>query len=577
MSDYFGIDLGTTNSIIARIVDGRATPIPIDGNAIVPSIVLFDGGRVVVGREARNLELQYPERTIRSVKRKMGREHHYDIDGRQIHPEEVAAEVLRALKRGAEDVTGRTVSDVVITVPAYFDDGQRRATLRAGEIAGLNVLRLLNEPTAASLVYDRVGAEPGSEQPEIVLIYDLGGGTFDASVLEVFEGIREVRATAGNSALGGDDFDELLVRSFLDDLKREHRVDPREDARAMARLRQVAEEIKIRLSAETEVQVREEFLTERQGVPVHLEARMSRRRLEEMIRPLLQSTIELCRRAVDEARLAGQRVSRICLVGGSTRIPLVRELLSEAFDAEIREEIDPDLAVGLGASLQSGLLQGAALERILVDVAAHTLGVRVVGDDDIPGEEPDTFAPVLRKNTVLPGLRTQEFYTMVDGQQQIRVEVFQGEAARVSQNRFVGSFEFPLLPARQGTPIKIAFAYDLNGVVKVSISQAGTDNEKSVALSVADAGKGAQRLAQAVEVDSPPGSTAIERKARRLLAALAEQGDRRPAEVLEALLDRYARASGPARDEAEEAILDFFLDHEDDERGEPARDPRDAA
>ncbi len=562
MTDCFGIDLGTTNSVIAHVVDGCSIPIPIDGSPIIPSVVLFERDRTVVGREARNLELQYPERTIRSVKRKMGQSHSYEIDDRHVLPEEVSAEVLRALKHGAEQATGRIVNDVVITVPAYFDDAQRRATLRAGELAGMNVLRLLNEPTAASLIYDWVGEARASEQPEVVLIYDLGGGTFDVSVLEVFQGIREVRATAGNSALGGDDFDELLVRSFLDGLKRKHGVDPREDARAMARLRRVAEETKIRLSSATEVIVREEFLTERKGEPIHLEDKVTRRQLEQLIRPLLESSIDLCRRAIDDAHLAGQEVARICLVGGSTRIPLVRELLAEAFEVEIHEEIDPDLAVGLGASLQSGLLQGVSVERILVDVAAHTLGIRVVGREDVEADrEPDTFAPVLRRNTVLPGVRAQEFYTMHDGQETIRVEVFQGEGARVSENRFVGSFEFPLRPAPEGTGIRVEFAYDLNGVVKVSIAQAGTDNEKSVAIAVADAGQSAQEIADEGE-GGAAAATAIERKARRLLGELAERGEPRAARQLEELLERFTHAAGRAREQAEEAILDFFLDHE---------------
>ena len=550
----FGIDLGTTNSSIAHLVDGRPVAIPIDDHLIVPSVVLYQKDRVVVGREARNLELQHPESTIRSVKRRMGQNHHYNIDGRAISPAEVSSEILSALKRGAERATGVEVRDVVITVPAYFDDAQRRATIEAGERAGLNVLRLLNEPTSASLVYDRVDpvGAASSDVSEVVMVYDLGGGTFDVSVLEVYEGVREVRATTGNTRLGGDDFDEALVRLFLDELARTG-VDPGQDARAMARLRRLAEATKIRLSSEVEVAVREEFLTsDERGKPIHLDLQVTRRRFEELIEPLLESTIALSRQVVEEARLSGQRLGKICLVGGSTRIPRCRALLAEAFDVEIHEEIDPDLAVALGSSIQSGLLAGEELGRILVDVAAHGLGIRVLGEDDSPFEQPDTFAAVLHKNTVLPAQRTEEFYTIVDDQQHLEVEVFQGEAARVSQNTAVGSFEFRLVPAPSHSPVRVEFAYDLNGVVKVSVSQPGTDNAKTVALSLADAGRAAQ---------AERGASAIELKAEALLARI-DPGAR---VVLTGLLESFRAASGPDREAAEDKLLDFFIDHDDDD------------
>jgi molecular chaperone DnaK len=381
------------------------------------------------------------------------------------------------------------------------------------------------------------------------MVYDLGGGTFDVSILEVYEGVREVRATTGNTRLGGDDFDEVLVRLFLDKLKSTG-VDPRQDVRAMARLGRLAEDTKIRLSSATEVTVREEFLTsDERGKPVHFELGVTRRRFEELIEPLLQSTIALSRQVVEEARLSGQQLGKICLVGGSTRIPRCRALLAEAFDVEIHEEIDPDLAVALGSSIQSGLLAGEELGRILVDVAAHSLGIRAIGHDDSPLEMPDTFAPVLHKNTVLPAQRTKEFYTSVDDQEKLEVEVFQGEAARVSQNTPVGSFEFKLLPVPFQSPVQVEFAYDLNGVVRVSVSQPGTDNAKTVALSLADAGRAAQ---------AQRGTSAIERKAEALLGGM-EPTERA---ALTRLLEAFRRASGPDKEAAEEALLDFFIDHE---------------
>ncbi len=545
MSGMFGIDLGTTNSLIARLVEGRPVPIPIDGNPIVPSVVLYDGDRVTVGREARNLELQHPERSLRSVKRKMGTDHLFTVGERTLRPEEVSAEVLGALKRGAEAATGEPVREVVITVPAYFDDAQRRATLRAGELAGLSVLRLLNEPTSASLVYGQAGRAAATGEPELVLIYDLGGGTFDVSLLEVFGDVREVRATAGNTFLGGDDFDEKLVAHFLEHLRLRHGVDPRDDPRAMARLRRAAEATKISLSADTSARVREEFLATAKGQPVHLELEVTRREFEAMIAPLLESTIALCRKAVADANLTGQSVARICMVGGSTRIPRVRELLEEAFGAPVHEEVDVDLAVGLGAAVQAGLLAGAAVERILVDVTAHSLGIQVLGD-----EEELKFAPVIRRNSVLPAERVQEFYTLVDNQERVEVVVFQGDSPSVEDNTRIGSFNFELEPSPAQTALRVAFAYDLNGVVKVSVAQSGTKNAKTVSLAVADrqapteAGQGQRSL--------------VVRKAERLLPSLSGE----PRRALEALLERYAAARGEGKADAEDALLDFFLAHD---------------
>ena len=544
----FGIDLGTTNSSISRIDGGKPVALPIDGGPLVPSVVLYRDGQVVVGRQARNQELQWPGETLRSVKRKMGTEHRWRLGSTEVSPEEASAEILRALKRGAEAATGEAVRDVVITVPAYFDDAQRRATLKAGELAGLNVLRLLNEPTSASLVYDQVRKADGA--PEIVLVYDLGGGTFDVSVLEVFEGVREVRATAGNTHLGGDDFDEALVRMLADHLRARSKVDPLADAKARVRLARIAEAAKIRLSSDTELEIAEEFLlADDQGKPVHLRHKLSRRQLEQAIAPLLESTVELCQQALSEAKLVGgQKLSRILLVGGSTRIPLVRSLLRAAFpDAPIHEEIDPDLAVALGASVQAGLLQGVALERILVDVTAHSLGMCVESEEDFYRERVDTYAPVLHRNTVLPATRTEEFYTLVDNQKLVKVDVYQGEAPRASQNSLIGTFDFDLRPAPQSSPVRVEFAYDLNGVVRVSVSQPGTDNAKTVALSVADAAASSS-------------SASVERKAKALLETVV--GDAK--KDLEAALERWRAAQGEDREAAEDALLDLFLALEDD-------------
>jgi len=562
MSTIVGIDLGTTNSVLSELVDGRPVPVAIDGDPIVPSIVLYLDDRIVVGREARNLELQHPERVVRSAKRRMGTNERYALPGRSVLPEEVSAEILRALARGAERTLGKPVKDVVITVPAYFDDAQRKATLRAGELAGLQVVRLLNEPTAASLVYDYVGTGASDGEAELVLVFDLGGGTFDVSVLEVFEGVREVRATAGNTRLGGDDFDDKLLHHFIEVLKTRHAVDPRDDLRAMARLRRLAEDTKIRLSSEVNVQVREELLMSRAGRPVNLELEVTRRELEEMIAPLLESTVELAERALLEARVDPAELDRILLVGGSTRIPLVRRLLRERFvaptmsgdddlgrHADIHDEIDPDLAVALGAAVQAGILVDAPVERLLVDVAAHTLGIRTIGMLDEWGEA-DTFAPIIPRNSVLPVTRTEEFYSVRNDQERLDVEVFQGERMTCSQNSPIGSFSHALAPRREGSPIHVTFTYDLDGIVKVTIAQPGVTPSEAVALAVADKAREA----------APASASAIERKAAELEAKL--EGKAKTA--LAALLDRFRRAKGKERVAAEEALLDFFLDHGED-------------
>jgi molecular chaperone DnaK len=560
-----GIDLGTTNSVISRLVQGRAIPIPIDGDAIVPSVVLFDGERFVTGRKARNLELLHPERTARSVKRRMGTSEQLRLGDRLMSPEEVSAEILKALRAGAEEAIGAPVRDVVITVPAYFDDAQRRATLRAGELAGLSVLRLLNEPTSASLCYEQVGPRAASTEPEYVMVYDLGGGTFDVSILEVWEGVREVRATAGDTRLGGDDFDELLVQRIARSILASHGVDLREGPVANARLRRLAEETKIRLSSETRVQVNEEFVTGGDGVTTHVSMEITRRELEESIGDLLRSTIELAGKALEDANLPPGSLSRILLVGGSTRIPLVRQLLEERFRVPVHEEVDVDLAVGLGAAIQSAILQDEPVERVLVDVTAHSLGIRTLGADDVSA---DTFSPVLRRNTVLPASRTSEFYTVVERQERLKVEVFQGEEPRASRNHPVGSFMCDLEPAPEGSPLAVTFAYDLDGIVAVTIEQPGFATKKTVRLSIADTSRDG-------DADNAAGSSAVERRATELLSQLDDDKKAR----LERLLADLRGAPAPEqRSVAEDALLDFFLDAEgedkedmtdDEERGRP--------
>jgi len=566
-----GIDLGTTNSVVAVLERGRPRAIEVDGAPVMPSVVHYAAdGRVVVGRAARNLAVAHPEQTVASVKRKMGRAATLDVGGRARRPEEISAEILRALKAAAEQDLGHPVTRAVITVPAYFDDAQRRATLAAGELAGLEVLRLLNEPTAASLLYDRPEA-PGAtgDAPEIMLVYDLGGGTFDVSVIEVVAGVREVRSSAGNSALGGDDFDECLLHRFVNTVRMDHGVDPTSDVVAMARLRRAAEQTKIALSREVEVSVREEFLMPVGGTPVHFETVVTRRELEDLIDELLESTIALAHRALDEAKLGpGEVLARICLVGGSTRIPKIHALLANSFAADIHVEIDPDLAVGLGAALQSGLLQGEAVQRVLVDVASHTLGIRTADSFGEDGDA-DAFSPILRRNCALPAERTEEFYTSVDAQEIVRIEVLQGESPRASRNRLVGEFEFPLRPVPPRSPVWIRFAYDLDGVIRVTASQPGGES-MTVHLDVADAAPGRRAApssgsdadADAAAVVPRANEAAVARRARALLTAADGLTAVSRAALAGALLTYDLAPDDERRAAAEDALLDLILDLE---------------
>ncbi|KIG16180.1 Chaperone protein DnaK [Enhygromyxa salina] len=568
----FGIDLGTTNSVIARLHDGVPQALEVDGSAIVPSVVMYtEDGRVLVGREARNLAVLHPDRVVRSIKRRMGQSEPVEVAGKSLLPEQISAEILRSLSAAAQATTGEKVSDVVITVPAYFNDAQRRATLAAGELAGLRVLRLLNEPTAASLVYDHARADQASA-PELVLVYDLGGGTFDVSVLEVFEDVREVRATTGNTSLGGDDFDDALVRMFVDELGTARGLEL--DAAAKARLRSAAEAAKIVLSTELEVEVREEFIAVANSKPVHLQLTVTRHEFEAAIMGMLSTTIELAQRAIQDAKLGPEeQIGRICMVGGSTRIPLVRTLLAEAFEVDIHEEIDVDLAVGLGAAIQCGMLSGVSCDRILVDVAAHSLGLRAVGDeDDLYLEDgPDTFVAVLHRNTALPADRTREMYTMVDDQELVRVDVFQGEAPRCSENLSIGSFELELEPARRSTPVRFRFAYDLDGVVRVTASQVGAEaKQKTVALRLPDATQTQRDPARAGPAAGPATDratpdlsqigtdNALIRRAKRLLETVK---DPTHAQLVQLIL-AWQAATPNQREEIEDELLDLFLEQE---------------
>jgi molecular chaperone DnaK len=481
MSRTVGIDLGTTYSLVAVVEAGRPRVLERGGERLVPSVVgLSDEGRVLVGQEALNQYVLAPERTVRSIKRKMGSTERISLGEcaaptplrgvppppRSYLPEEISAFILRYLKQMAEEVLGDRVERAVITVPAYFNDVQRQATRRAGELAGLEVMRILNEPTAAALAYgtDR-------QLTQYLMVYDLGGGTFDVSIVEQQEEILEVRASHGNVHLGGDDFDERLLQHLLAHLSSEHRYDFKEDRRAMARLVRAAERAKIALSDAPYARVVEEFLARYDGQIAHLDAEVGREEFERMIDDLLRSTLQSIERALQDAGLTPEQIDRVLMVGGSTRIPRVWTLIHEQLGVEPSMEVNPDEAVALGAAVQAAIVDGEAIDAMLIDVAPHSLGIEVAElglDDLVPGR----YRPIIRRNTTIPTTKAERFFTVSPDQDTAQVRVFQGESPLCAENTALGEFMFTGIPppAEPNKPreVIVEFSYDLNGIVEVT-------------------------------------------------------------------------------------------------------------
>jgi molecular chaperone DnaK len=473
-----GIDLGTTNSEVAVIKDGRAIVLEENGVAILPSVVgLGPQGELLVGTAARNQYVLAPERTIRSIKRKMGQEVTVDLGGKAFSPQEISAIILRKLKDRAERALGHAVRKVVITVPAFFNDVQRQATREAGELAGLEVVRIINEPTAAVLTYD-----PHPTELERLLVYDLGGGTFDVSVAQVENGVVEIMASHGDTQLGGDDFDQLLLDSICDSFKRKHGVDLRQTPTAKARVLRAAEEAKKRLSNDAVTTVEEEFIAEKEGKSLNLVMEIARHEYEELIQPLLFKTLTCLDAALSDAMLQAHQVDKVVLVGGATRTPLIHNLLEERLGRPVHCEIEPDLAVALGAAVQGGLIAGIDVGPILVDITPHTLGISAVGD--LHGfRSPHAFSPIIPRNTSLPAFRTEIYSTVCDDQEAAEIRVFQGEDNDTRYNTLVGEFTIEgLAEVPAGNQILVRLDLDLNGILKVTATERGTGLAKHVVI-----------------------------------------------------------------------------------------------
>ncbi|GAB6905806.1 Chaperone protein DnaK [Desulfosarcina cetonica] len=462
MATIVGIDLGTTNSEVAVYDNGKIEIITDDDNGIVPSVVgLDENGTVIVGRQAMNQALVAPERTVLSIKRRMGSDAVIELGENTFSPQEISAFVLKSLKQRAEKHLGRPVTRAVITVPAYFTDVQRQATREAGQIAGLDVVRIINEPTAAALTYER-----GNTQTRQLLVYDLGGGTFDVSIVKIENGVVEVLASTGDNKLGGDDFDKKIVAELVTHLKNKYGIDVSGDRFVMARLLRVAESAKCVLSTEPYTRIEEDHLTQKNGQVIHLSMELSRSHFESLIEADLSRTMQAVTRALKDADMLPGAIDQIILVGGSTRIPRIAQLLEEKFGTPPHGEIDPDLCVAMGAGIQSAREMGLDHASVLVDITPYTFGTSAIGE--INGEPSmSQFVPLIRRNTKLPASRSEVFYTLYDNQEAVDVTVYQGEEPDATDNVLLGKYLFNLTPAPAGSQMALHFDLNLNGILKI--------------------------------------------------------------------------------------------------------------
>ena len=491
MGTIFGIDLGTTNSEIAYVKDGKPEIVTVtDGKKYLPSVVgTGPDGKIITGFAARNQYSAFPENTIVSIKREMGTGKKVSMAGKEYTPAEISSYVLKSLKEAAERETGMPVEQAVITVPAYFDDAQRSDTIRAGEMAGLDVVRIINEPTAAALAYGRL-----EKQREKILVYDLGGGTFDISLIDMEEDIIEVIATAGDTRLGGDDFDHLLGQFIISHLPDD--TNPEKDLRLAARIRNIAEAAKISLSTHVTVELKEGFVATANGKPVNLELMVTRRDFEIRAEETLEKTFSLLQSVIKEQKIRNRDISKVLLVGGSTHIPMVFERLAEEFKFTVRRDVDPTYCVALDAAIQGAIISGEEIDKILVDVNSHSLGIRCVTAKMSGEMDYDVYSPIIHRNTPVPTSMSDTFYTMVDGQEAVMVEVFQGEESQASKNTPIGSFSLAHLPKKlpAGSEIDVAFEYNLNGIVEISATERSSTGVEKMRVDV-------NRIANAGEIE----------------------------------------------------------------------------
>ncbi len=577
-----GIDLGTTNSEVAVVENGRVTVIDASpGNPILPSFVgLADDGSILVGEPAKNQYVLYPERTIKSIKRRMGSADRVQMGDDSYTPQEISAIILRRLKAIAEAHLGETIPKAVITVPAYFSDAQRQATREAGEIAGLEVVRIINEPTAAALSY-----EANHQGHKRVLVYDLGGGTFDVSVVGIEDNVVEVLASHGNNHLGGDDFDAKIVEHIVGHLK-EQGADPNSSRRAMARITRAAEIAKIALSDQPYYRIEEEYLLEKAGAPINLSLELSRHEYEDMIAGYIDETLEAVHVALKGANLTVSDIDEVLLVGGATRTPLIGQRLEEDLGLLVRAEVNPELCVATGAAIQAAMLAGETVSAVLVDVTPYTFGTSALSEmNGMP--YPFVYVPLIHKNTPIPVTKSEVFYTLRDHQEAVNVHVYQGEDPDALNNIQIGQFNVEnLSKAPAGNPIILQFALDLNGIMQVSAREKNTGLEKSIRIDnvlsrfqegeLETARARVNALFAGEEMAAQPAGTAggatehqltaqaraLVEKAERLLDSAAEDDREEMINLIEAITDALAGGDFTALSAPMAALSDilFYLE-----------------